>query len=247
MCKSREAVTVSNPATGNINAIETRYAGYRFRSRREARWAVFLNHLDIPWEYEPQGYRLADGSTYLPDFLVYPDTDLAFWFEVKGSHPTGKELAKAQGLATGTGRTVYVYFGAVEPPGIGLTRAIGADESAFYSWTGSHIWLNESGWAPYLGGGVFTWAIDLIPTAYRVDPATERFPVREPQSNHFWWTDCAPCRQVILKLHGQQGFCPSDSEEGADPLYPNFRHETSRLLAAYSAARSARFEHGEIG
>lgn len=36
-------------------ALTTRYAGCRFRSRLEARWAVFFDHLGIEWEYEPQG------------------------------------------------------------------------------------------------------------------------------------------------------------------------------------------------
>lgn len=51
-------------------AIETRYKGYRFRSRTEARWAVFFDALGVAWEYEPQGYVGAAGTCYLPDFLV---------------------------------------------------------------------------------------------------------------------------------------------------------------------------------
>ncbi len=35
-----------------IKPIETRYAGCRFRSRLEARWTVFFDHLGIEWEYE---------------------------------------------------------------------------------------------------------------------------------------------------------------------------------------------------
>jgi len=51
-----------------IKAIETKYKGYRFRSRLEARWAVFFDALGIAWEYEPEGYDLGDGVWYLPDF-----------------------------------------------------------------------------------------------------------------------------------------------------------------------------------
>src|SRR5262245_3495425 len=36
-----------------IQPIETIYRGYRFRSRLEARWAVFFQTLGVPWEYEP--------------------------------------------------------------------------------------------------------------------------------------------------------------------------------------------------
>ena len=53
-----------------IKPIETIYRGYRFRSRLEARWAVFLDSLGVTYEYEPEGFRLPDGSMYLPDFRV---------------------------------------------------------------------------------------------------------------------------------------------------------------------------------
>jgi hypothetical protein len=40
-----------------IKPIETRYKGYRFRSRLEARWAVFFDTMEIPWEYEKEGFK----------------------------------------------------------------------------------------------------------------------------------------------------------------------------------------------
>jgi hypothetical protein len=65
-----------------IKAIETEYAGHRFRSRLEARWAVFFDSLGARWTYEPQGYEVADGVRYLPDFWL-PDSGI--WVEVKGT------------------------------------------------------------------------------------------------------------------------------------------------------------------
>jgi len=53
-----------------IKAIETEFKGYRFRSRLEARWAVFFDWMGIDFEYEPEGYILEDGRKYLPDFLI---------------------------------------------------------------------------------------------------------------------------------------------------------------------------------
>lgn len=53
-----------------IKPFETYYNGYRFRSRLEARWAVFFDALGIKYEYEPEGYRLPSGKIYLPDFRV---------------------------------------------------------------------------------------------------------------------------------------------------------------------------------
>lgn len=71
-----------------MKAIETNYKGYRFRSRLEARWAVFFDALNLQWEYEPEGFDLGNGRLYLPDFRVtYPgrclDERHFEWFEVK--------------------------------------------------------------------------------------------------------------------------------------------------------------------
>ena len=53
-----------------VKAIETEYAGCKFRSRLEARWAVFFDEAGIKWVYEPEGFVLKDGTKYLPDFYL---------------------------------------------------------------------------------------------------------------------------------------------------------------------------------
>lgn len=63
-------------------AIETYYNGFHFRSRLEARWAVFFDHLGIKYLYEPQGFVLGEEKIcYLPDFYL---PELKTWIEVKG-------------------------------------------------------------------------------------------------------------------------------------------------------------------
>ena len=57
-----------------MKAIQTEYKGYLFRSRLEARWAVFFDACGVRWEYEPEGYRLSNGQMYLPDFLLHDVT-----------------------------------------------------------------------------------------------------------------------------------------------------------------------------
>lgn len=57
-----------------LKAIQTEYKGYKFRSRLEARWAVFFDALGVKWEYEPEGYDLGNGVYYLPDFLLHDVT-----------------------------------------------------------------------------------------------------------------------------------------------------------------------------
>lgn len=53
-----------------IKPIQTKYNGYKFRSRLEARWAVFFDNAGIEYQYEPEGFELVDGSFYLPDFYL---------------------------------------------------------------------------------------------------------------------------------------------------------------------------------
>lgn len=57
------------PEMLDLKPIETRWKGYRFRSRLEARWGVFFEALRLRWEYEPEGF-LTDVGPYLPDFRV---------------------------------------------------------------------------------------------------------------------------------------------------------------------------------
>ena len=74
-----------------IKAIETIYNGYRFRSRLEARWAVFFTEMNIKYKYEYEGYErtFPDGTTlrYLPDFY-FPESNV--WGEVKGIEHMGQ-------------------------------------------------------------------------------------------------------------------------------------------------------------
>ena len=72
----------------DIKPIETYYNGYRFRSRLEARWAVFFNATRISYIYEPEGFVLPDGTKYLPDFYL-PDLDA--YVEVKCDTPNGAQ------------------------------------------------------------------------------------------------------------------------------------------------------------
>lgn len=94
--------------------IETRYRGYRFRSRLEARWAVTFDALGYRWEYEPQGYQLPAGA-YLPDFLVEDET---FW-EIKPARDTPPVRPVLDprwvDLVRVTGRDLAIVFGIPDP------------------------------------------------------------------------------------------------------------------------------------
>jgi hypothetical protein len=106
-----------------IKAIETRYAGCRFRSRLEARWAVLFDTLGIEWQYEPEGFDLP-GGRYLPDFR-FPGGG---WLEVKGPPPSDQELKKVCELAQHTGQNVALVWGDI-PRTIEDGNAIGVAPS----------------------------------------------------------------------------------------------------------------------
>lgn len=79
-----------------LKAIQTRYKGHYFRSRLEARWAVFFDAIGIKWEYEKEGFELGRAGRYLPDFWL---PSWKAWVEIKPERPSDEERAKARALA----------------------------------------------------------------------------------------------------------------------------------------------------
>jgi hypothetical protein len=225
-----------------IAPLQTRYAGCHFRSRLEARWAVFFDKIGIPWQYEPEGFDLGDAGAYLPDFLIYPNAENAMWFEVKGTFPTEQEVRKGQALSTGTNIPTCIYFGPLDLPAPASLTEMTLDD--YLDRKEQWFWDDSIGWLAYPGGPP-QWEVDFAPTAYMIYPQ----PKQRARAHHMWWTQCDYCGMVILKLHGQVGWCPRSDDDlpvGHD-LYPNFGHATPQLQAAYTAARSARFEFGATG
>ncbi|WP_369064760.1 PDDEXK family nuclease [Burkholderia gladioli] len=107
---------------GGIRAVQTRYAGYRFRSRLEARWAVFFDALGIRWEYEPEGFELGFGERYLPDFFLRVSAEVearrgwqgkgyGYWAEIKAEMPTGDEIRKLEAVCRSTQHHGYLFYG----------------------------------------------------------------------------------------------------------------------------------------
>jgi hypothetical protein len=85
-----DAMTCEHPSprrnTMTIKPIETQYNGYKFRSRLEARWAVFFEKAGFDWEYEPEGFDLDDGIWYLPDFVIFNLGNNPVYIEIKPSN-----------------------------------------------------------------------------------------------------------------------------------------------------------------
>jgi hypothetical protein len=94
-----------------IKPIETIHNGYRFRSRLEARWAVFFDTLGIKYEYEKEGYDFGDGVYYLPDFWL-PQVNM--WAGVKPEKLTSLEMRKCNLLVDYTKNECLLLIGTPE-------------------------------------------------------------------------------------------------------------------------------------
>src|SRR5690242_20681738 len=98
--------------TTKLKAIDTIYNGYKFRSRLEARWAIFFDCLGIKYQYEPEGYDLGEAGYYLPDFWL-PDHNI--FVEVKPTaNITPSERNKAAQLVTQSGKKLLMVFDCIE-------------------------------------------------------------------------------------------------------------------------------------
>lgn len=215
-----------------ITAIETRYAGCRFRSRLEARWAVFFDHLKIKWEYEPQGYRVGpDKRPYLPDFRL---PEFGAFVEVKGD----PERLDVGLLASATMADRETYFMII----LGDIPRYEAGAIPLHTIL-APAWDLRRGDEPSIGDRNQMYA------AVRENEAVARVYEYERR--------VAVTAQRFTFLAGEGGTCTmpvgaiglSDAV-AAQPL----QQETAwwivphpKIRDAYEAARSARFEHGESG
>ncbi|WP_435279281.1 hypothetical protein [Streptomyces sp. 1222.5] len=218
-----------------IKAIETRYAGCRFRSRLEARWAVLFNALDIPWEYEPQGFEnrswcdcdtpeaeLFDGrrncsgrhERYLPDFWL-PESKT--WVEVKGDE---ESLLKKASL----------YAEAID----------------FHGFL-PHV--TDSGYGSDRG----LLILGPIPRDYeaRLDRPVHSILQHRKGVIRNWASFTPGVGALVLAESRDYSSAPDLPDPGEHPFtgtsWLNASTPDHRLHDAYTAARCARFEHGESG
>jgi hypothetical protein len=203
----------------DIKPIETQYAGHRFRSRLEARWAVFFDHLGMSWQYEVQGYEVGPPGRrrrYLPDFYLPSDR---LWVEVKGF---------AEGLDS------HLMYSAAHPT-FGLPLSLDNPSTAYSLWDARLLLLGP---VPRDGG-----VHDLL-AAVRGEVVARQISFvicrsRSRGDNHrfvplLWPEEATPATAVAPDLVSFADFKMGFSVCG-------------HVREAYRAARSARFEYGESG
>ena len=182
-----------------MKAVPTRYKGYHFRSRLEARWAVFFDALDLQWEYEPDGFELPDGTWYLPDFY-FPQ--IKAYGEVKPDHDYDAMMQaafKCKDLANATQKNCLLLFGM--PVKGGGYFAFPHNECNEYDseWWGdgfcSHSWTE----------GMYYWGLEgrmFAATGYE-----GKFPYQFPcfdEYNSVFMAAVAAARSARFE-HGQSG------------------------------------------
>jgi hypothetical protein len=203
-----------------IKAIPTRYAGCHFRSRLEARWAVFFDALGIRWEYEPQGFELRwrllnndDTFQYLPDFWL---PDMGIHVEVKGVWTSGEMEKFFNAVAAmGTCRNDGEFVNFVT---LGSTDGYQCERWAPMEF---HFHKGDLYMSPWdVGGGGHC-------TGTHAKIVASDYGVPESWLQHGWTTESLG---AFMSLGGKFA-----------------RGRDTKTQAALTAARSARFEHGQSG
>lgn len=219
-----------------IAAIETTYRGYRFRSRLEARWAVFFDHMGLKWKYEHQGYPVGEsGHPYLPDFWL---PELFSWAEVKGD-PAALDLglvAEAvhaeKGLPTNDpfGDRNLLILGDIPDP------------------AAPHGWLHWLVSCQAHGCEMLCNCTDVRYTtvAFRhVSEQVKALAVEMVPDLGDISADVPPAQLQHIGAPSSWRSPPALMRDLVSPRPCMFLYPDLVVAAAYRAARSARFEHGE--
>lgn len=203
----------------DIKPIETRYKGHRFRSRLEARWAVFFDNAGIEWEYEPEGFELPDGTRYLPDFYL---PSMNFYAEIKPYREGAyEELKKVFKFVKTRVIDAIIILPNIPNPEIGPPSFPVAYYEVF----------EKDAYMAYL-------SFEGSPMAKRRYEVTDY----EGRSAENWLGECFGGAEHFGAYYAESMFARTDYTS-----YPEDLWIESTIYESYIAARSARFEFGEEG
>ena len=214
-----------------IAAIQTQHNGVRFRSRLEARWAVFFDALGIKYSYEAEGYSLPSGN-YLPDFYIpnqtlFQHNDNGLFVEIKGvatnkSHDLLDELALHTGVdCVMLGELPYGDSIYREPPENTFTPALDKEWSIATRCKrhseGCKYWEDNSDCGcPFFAGSDHPYA----------------------------WCECPFCKKFGFEFDGRSARigCGCEGHATIRNGDKTYNSGSFMLLNAYQKARSERFE-----
>lgn len=202
-----------------IQAIQTWYDHFHFRSRLEARHAVFFNTLGIRYEYEVDTYDLDSYGYYLPDFWL---PHYKTWVEVKGVLPTQKERDKLRALTEMTDSYGFLFSGQIEVPDM---RDYGIEDNNTWS-----IVFGESSDEKHKQMRLF----DDFHRRNKTNYAACAYVRGKEIIGGSRWFVCLSCGKPAIYIDGYKCSCGGVSTD--------YNHVTN-LINAYRKARSARFEY----
>ncbi len=247
--------------TTPIRAIPTRYAGRLFRSRTEARWAVFFDELGVEWEYEVQGFETSHGR-YLPDFYL-PQMTLGngpsgTWFEAKNDEytlgETGDEWPKWREVSAGTARSFVVAYGMVRPwsnrtwPRWRTPRYY-SDGPYISQWEKAHSEMYEMELDVAHTIDVLRFWTDDV-GRNEVDPSYDPYECDIDGDYGHMFCICHVCGRVSLERNALGARIDVCDRPVGKYFYDPYRatpYLHNKVVHAYEAALSARFEFGDSG
>jgi hypothetical protein len=235
-------------AGNSISSVQTRYRGYNFRSRLEARYAVLFDSLGLKWEYEIEGYDLGKHGWYLPDFWL-PEFNL--FLEVK---PTTDSKIKCEEFFNVTGKCIllacgmpgdnplYLYSNEdTKSGGVSQTTQCVFGNVILYSAVTNEVLFNLHNMKllDTIKSGEKINRVDYIKLI--VMDAEYDFSLLDGKYNHVVLDPV-----VFLKDTFQYHDIICTDEERCSNVY-FINHFNRRMKDYYNDAKSARFEYGECG
>ena len=246
---------MAGKSNGQIKAIETVYKGYRFRSRLEARWAVFFEALGVKWEYEKEGFDLGDDTKYLPDFWL-PEQKV--WVEVKGEQKDG-DTKKAWALSEQSGFPSVVVWGLPDELSEMYFGPSPLSEWAKFQY--DDLRLPAKSHRNLFGERSEAWGSILRCPICDCEFTHVRNITNTTSDDYTAWDGRGSAQRIFMYCEeGCQWVVRFGQHKGY--TYFNVEDETTmcqnlvvflasgdsdKLTTAYIAARQARFEHGENG
>lgn len=237
-----------------ITPIETIYKGRRFRSRLEARWAIFFDAIDIGWEYETEGFQISN-TKYLTDFklLSFGSTRVDLFVEIKPRKPSIDEIKKCYEVSVGTNTDMLLICGT---PGLPEFSEIGEN------------WNLKTGYIALHFPAKTTLKGEKVNTPFDLWAETCRFDLFQTGPDGFS-LDVWPIYFIIEKIddenysYGMLNKIESKISEdyeifGINPFGTFIRSryfspksdgrliDNERLIYGYEVATCARFEHDEF-
>ncbi|MCK9495237.1 MAG: hypothetical protein M0R75_07040 [Dehalococcoidia bacterium] len=200
----------------NIRPIETTWNGRRFRSRLEARWAVFFDSLGVRYEYEPEGFDMGEHGWYLPDFWL---PHIETWVEIK---PAGESLDDWPEHPVFDAKAAQMEL-AVEEDGHQVvprsldTRNPVDDEFVLIK---GEPWTSGDGTYPTLD---YSYNAFVFGDCY------------------YRWCECPVCGAIGIEFEGRSERIPCGCQDRGGKSY---NAHSPRLMTAYRAAMAERFDKG---